>query len=163
MPRQGEVPRPRRRRPPCHAARRVPGPPRSAAQVRNVPLELVDAAAHFVNLADDGVRHGLEARLHLLQQVLDKERELLRLRGRRGRRRAVGLRGRVAGMACEVSLREAAIGTVRAPYDPRRTIYVRARLPRARRCERGPPRAVGTKNSILFSKESNKWNKSMIK
>ena len=40
-------------------------------------LQIVDAAAHVVDAIDDPVRHGLEASLHLLQQVLDEQREIL--------------------------------------------------------------------------------------
>ena len=41
-------------------------PPRLLDELRDGLLQVVDARAHIVDAVDDGVRHGLEAALHLL-------------------------------------------------------------------------------------------------
>lgn len=42
-------------------------------------FELIDTSAHVVNPADHGIGHVLEAALHLLEEALHEDREILML------------------------------------------------------------------------------------
>lgn len=50
--------------------------PRLLHELPNAALQIVDARSHLVDFGDDGLRHGLEASLHLQQQVLHERREV---------------------------------------------------------------------------------------
>ncbi len=48
-------------------------------ELRDALLEVVNARSHLVDAANDRVAHGLEAALHLLQQLLHEKGQVLRV------------------------------------------------------------------------------------